>query len=75
MKKLDHRRVHRLLFARSDRNGGLRLSQTDLAAELGVSKFVMCRLFSRLEEEGRIKRIRWGYYAIRDPKTIKRKVT
>lgn len=64
--------VHRLLRAKADRLGRLKLLQKDLAEELGVTHFAINRLFRRMEDEGRMKRLVshqgniWTY-AIRDP--------
>jgi DNA-binding MarR family transcriptional regulator len=65
--------IHELLWARSDRLGRLTLIQKALAEEIGCTKFTMCRVFSRLEAEGRIKKLQghrghtWTY-TIKDPR-------
>lgn len=64
--------VHDLLWERSDRLGRLKLIQKELAKELGVTHFAITRLFKRMEEEGRMKKLTghqgntWTY-TIRDP--------
>lgn len=54
---LDIEDVHRALWARADRRGGLHLNQKDVAAELGVNKFTLSRKTQQLIDEGRIRRV------------------
>lgn len=53
--------LHALLLERAGRLGKVKIHQRDLAAELGVTHFAICRVLARMEEEGRIKRIGQGY--------------
>lgn len=60
------------MWADTDVRGKVVLVQKDLAAELGLSKFVMCRIIGSLEDDGRIKKIasrykNVGVYTVRDP--------
>lgn len=67
--------VHQKLWDRSDRLGRLPLIQKELAVELGVTHFAVNRLFRKLEEEGRIKKLSshqgntWTY-TIRNPENF-----
>lgn len=73
---IDTGMVHKLLWARADRLGRLKVMQKDLAEEIGITKFTMSRVFSRMEEDGRLRKLQghkgntWTY-AIKDPKSWK----
>lgn len=50
----------------------MRLSQKDLAAELGITKYTISRIMKELEVAGRVKKLGWGGpdgvdYLVRDP--------
>jgi len=67
---VDDLEVHALLLERSDRLGRVKVHQRDLAVELGLSHFTVCRVISRLESEGLLRRLRSlernvGIYAVR----------
>lgn len=74
-KHLDLEEIHKNLWERSDRLGRLRLIQKEYAQELGVTHFTITRLFKRMEEEGRMKKLvshqgnMWTY-AIRNPENF-----
>lgn len=74
-KAIDVVQVHETLWGKSDRLGRLKIMQKDFAVELGVTHFAITRLFKRMEEEGRMKKLvshqgnTWTY-AIRDPKNF-----
>lgn len=55
--------LHRFLFKQADRRGCLKLRQTQLALELGVTKFTMSRTIARMVKEERIRQITSGHYA------------
>lgn len=69
---IDVKKVHEQLWERSDRLGRLKMIQKEFAQEIGVTHFAITRLFKRMEEEGRIKKLAshqgntWTY-TIRDP--------
>lgn len=69
---LDVPEIHEKLWEKADRLGRLRILQKDFAEEVGVTHFAITRLFKRMEEEGRMKKMAshkgntWTY-AIRDP--------
>lgn len=72
---IDMSAVHHLLWDRSDRLGRLRLTQKELATELGVTHFAVSRLFKRMEQDGRMKKLTghqgntWTY-TIRNPENF-----
>lgn len=51
---LDHLAIHRALWKRADRLGRVRLNQTELARELGITKFTMSRLITTFIEDERL---------------------
>lgn len=53
---IDDESLHAFLWEKADRLGRVRLSQTDLAAELGITKWTMSRIITRLVEARRMKR-------------------
>lgn len=70
--RIDVEEVHALLWDRSDRLGRLKVIQKDFAVELGVTHFAVSRLFSRMEEQGRMRKLAGHHgntwtYLIRDP--------
>ena len=70
---VDIKVVHLDLWKRSDRLNRLKVIQKELADEYGCTKYTMCRVFARMEDEGRIKKLQghrgnmWTY-TIKDPK-------
>lgn len=69
---IDVGKVHEILWERSDRLGRLKLVQKEFAVEVGVTHFAITRLFKRMEEDGRLKKMAshqgntWTY-VIRNP--------
>lgn len=67
--------VHNALWERSDRLGRLKLIQKEFAKEIGVTHFAINRVFRRLEDEGRMKKLAshqgntWTY-SIRNPENF-----
>lgn len=69
---LDLLALHELLWARRDRLGRLKLLQTDLAKEIGVTKFTMSRLVAKFITQQRIRQIsnrgqNIGLFVVTDP--------
>lgn len=69
---IDVLELQKLLKTRADRRGVLKLQQRQLAVELGVTHFAVCRVLARMEEQGLIKRIGTGHrnvgsYWIKEP--------
>ncbi len=69
---LDHNAIHALLYQKVDRRGRIRLYQTDLAVEIGVTKFTMSRTISKMIAAKRIRRIsqkgnNQGFFVVEDP--------
>jgi hypothetical protein len=71
-KDLDHLAIHRVLYERADRLGRVLINQTDLAKELGITKFTMSRTITqmiadhRLHQISRKKNLR-GVFRVIDP--------
>lgn len=68
--------LHRILYRRADRQGRLKLHQGKLAEEIGVTKFTMSRLVSRLVDQKRIRLLTGnknnrGQFVIEDPEVWK----
>lgn len=69
---IDRAALQKQLYERSDRLGRLKIHQRDLAKELGVTYFAVCRVLSKMEAEGRVKVLKAGIdnvktYVIREP--------
>lgn len=69
---IDRAKLQVMLRERADRLGRLQIHQRELAKELGVTYFAICRVLSKMEEEGRVKVLKAGKdnvktYAIREP--------
>lgn len=69
---LDLHKIQALLFERADRQGRVRLNQSELALELGITKFTMSRVIQRMTQEDRIrqvshKRLLSGIFVVEDP--------
>jgi DNA-binding MarR family transcriptional regulator len=64
--------LQKMLYERADRLGRLKIHQRQLAAELEVTYFAVCRVLQRMEDEGRVKVLKAGKdniktYVIREP--------
>lgn len=71
--RIDRELLHRYLRDKADSHGRLRILQTEVADQIGCSKFTLNRLLKELEEAGRVTRISRrrataGLYVIADPK-------
>lgn len=68
--------LHAFLFKQADRRGRLKLRQSKLAGELGITKFTMSRVVSKMIDDGRMRQITTseyarGYFHIEDPEVWK----
>ncbi len=75
-KAIDHDAFHAFLYNRAGRRGRIELQQTQLAAEIGVTKYTMSRIIAQMLEDGRLhqiskKRNNRGYFVVEDPETWK----
>lgn len=69
---IDHNAFHAFLFRRSDRHGRIKLQQTELAKEFGITKFTMSRTIAKMIEAKRLRRVSQkgnnrGYFVVEDP--------
>ena len=69
---IDVERLHESLFDKADRLGRLKLKQSEVAVELGITKFTMSRTVTKLIEQGRMKlltknRNNRGLFYVTDP--------
>lgn len=60
------------LWERTDRLGRIKLTQSDLAAELGITKYTMSRVITKMIDDGRIRQIsnrgnNAGRFIVTDP--------
>lgn len=64
--------LHRYLWRKSDRLNRIRVVQRELAAELGITYFAVCRILARMVQQDRLKKMSsdaknvWTYI-VRDP--------
>jgi CRP-like cAMP-binding protein len=71
---IDRDVLHRLLWARTDSRGTIRLHQAHLAEDLGVTKFTVSRIIHEFLDAGRISKVgaakaNIATYVVEDPKT------
>lgn len=69
---IDHDAFHAFLFRKADRHGRIKLQQTELAQEFGITKFTMSRTIAKMIENKRIRRVSQkgnnrGYFVVEDP--------
>lgn len=69
---IDHNTFHALLHRKADRRGRIKLQQTELAQEFGITKYTMSRTISKMLEDKRIRQIsrkgnNRGYFVVEDP--------
>lgn len=69
---IDDNVVHEFLWKRSDRRGVVRVEPESLMKFLGVNKYTVSRLVSRMVDDGRIsqvtkRRYRVGLFRVVDP--------
>lgn len=69
---IDHDDFHAFLYGKADRHGRIKLQQTALAKELGVTKFTMSRLIAKMLEAKRLRQVSQkgnnrGYFVVEDP--------
>lgn len=69
---IDHDAFQTLLYRKADRHGRIKLNQTELAQEFGITKFTMSRTITKMVEAKRIRRISQkgnnrGYFVVEDP--------
>jgi DNA-binding MarR family transcriptional regulator len=69
---IDDSAVHSFLFRRTDRLGRIRINQTELAGEFGITKFTMSRVINRMIDAKRIRRLsshlnNRGVFIVEDP--------
>lgn len=71
-KPIDRDALQGMLRARGDRLGRITIHQRELAKELGVTYFAVCRCLKKMEEEDRLKVLKAGVdnvktYFVREP--------
>lgn len=64
--------LHNVLWERTDRVGRTRINQSELAQQMGITKFTMSRVMNRMVVDQRIRRItggrlNTGMFLITDP--------
>ena len=67
--KIDRVMLHEWLWSKRDRNDFFQMSQSDLAAKLGVNIYTLSRIFGELAEQGRVEKHK-SKYKIFDPAVI-----
>jgi DNA-binding transcriptional regulator GbsR (MarR family) len=69
---IDHNDFHAFLYAKADRMGRIKMKQTALAEELGITKYTVSRTISKMLEDKRMRQIsrkgnNRGYFVVEDP--------
>lgn len=60
--------MHMLLWVRRDRNDCTTVVQSEIAEQMGVTRARIGHVLTRMEKQGRIRRIDWrGPYKVEDP--------
>lgn len=72
---IDLDELHARLWERTDRLGRIKLTQSKLAAELGITKYTMSRVVAKLIEDGCIRQIssrgnNAGRFIVTDPSLV-----
>ncbi len=69
---MDHDAFHASLFEKTDRRGRIKLNQTELAVEFGITKFTMSRTITKMVDDRRMRQVsnksnNRGYFVVEDP--------
>lgn len=64
--------LHSFLFRKADRLGRIKLNQTQLSKDFGITKFTMSRVITKMVDSKRIKRLtsnlnNRGLFVVEDP--------